>query len=214
MKDSSMEQARSPAWQKALPFLALLPAAIVPNGSLLSLPIVLLTLAFVKPSRRPTLALSDARWMRNVLIGVAGGVVLWFLSDRVWEPLLQQWLGPIKLDSFAAVRGNLVNYLLLLAAGFIFGGGIEEIIFRGFVIGWGSALFGQRSVVPLVALSSIVFGLAHLYQGAAGAMSTGLIGLGFALLYVGTGRKLLAPMLAHMTLDGIGITQLYLGVNG
>lgn len=208
-----MDQARSPWWQKTLPFVALLPTAVITNGSLISLAAVLLTLAFVKPARRPTLALSDARWLRHVVIGVAGGLALWFLSDRLWEPLLQQWFGPIKLDSFAAVRGNLMNYLLLLAAGFVFGGVIEEIVFRGFVIGWGSALFGPRSVVPLVLLSSIVFGSAHLYQGASGAISTGLIGLGFALLYVGTGRKLLAPMLAHMTLDAIGITQIYLGMH-
>ncbi len=68
-------------------------------------------------------------------------------------------------------------------------------------------------MIPLVVLSSAVFGAAHLYQGLSGAISTGLIGLGFALLYVGTGRKLLAPALAHMTLDAIGITQIYLGIN-
>jgi membrane protease YdiL (CAAX protease family) len=58
-----------------------------------------------------------------------------------------------------------------------------------------------------------VFGAAHVYQGLSGAISTGLIGLGFALLYVGTGKRLLAPVLAHMTLDAIGVTQLYLGIN-
>ena len=58
-----------------------------------------------------------------------------------------------------------------------------------------------------------MFGAAHLYQGLSGAISTGLIGLGFALLYVGTGKKLLAPVLAHMVVDAIGVTQLYLGIN-
>ena len=203
-----------PAWHKALPLLVLLPSALVTNGSLASLAIVLLTLAFVKASREPTLALLGGRWMRNAAIGVLGGLLLWFLSDQLWEPLLKQWVGPIKLDSLGNVRGNLVNYLVLLAIGFIYGGIVEEILFRGFVIGWGSRLFGARSVIPLVALSSIVFGAAHLYQGLSGAISTGLIGLGFALLYVGSGKELLAPALAHMTLDAIGITQLYLGING
>jgi membrane protease YdiL (CAAX protease family) len=208
-----MDQAEAPLWQKLLPLLALLPAAVIPNGSLLSLLIVVLTLVFVKPSRGPTLVFAAGPWIRNAMIGVGGGLALWFLSDQVWEPLLQHWLGPIKLESFASIRGNLRNFLLLLTAGFIFGGVIEEIVFRGFVIGWGSRLFGQRSVVPLILLSSVVFGSAHLYQGASGAISTGLIGLGFALLYVGTGKRLLAPMLAHMTLDAIGISQIYLGIN-
>ena len=208
-----MTQAETPLWQKLLPFLALLPCAVVPNGSLISLLIVVVTLVVVKASRRPTLAFADRAWLRNAAIGVVGGLLLWFLSDQVWEPLLKQWVGPIKLDDLGNIRGNLANYLVLLAAGFIYGGAIEEGIFRGFVIGWGSALFGRRSALPLVLLSSAVFGSAHLYQGLSGAISTGLIGLGFALLYVGTGKRLLAPMLAHMVLDGIGITQLYLGIN-
>ena len=91
----------------------------------------------------------------------------------MWEPLLQQWVGPIKLDSFDNVRGNLANYLVLLALGFVYGGVVEEVIYRGFVIGWGSVLFGPRSVIPLVLLSSAVFGAGHLYQGLSGAISTG-----------------------------------------
>ena len=208
-----MEPNTAPLWQKALPFLVLLPSALVTNGSLASLAIVLVTLALVKPSREPTLALLGDRWMRNVAIGILGGLLLWFLSDQVWEPLLKQWVGPIKLDSLSSLRGNLPNYLALMGIAFIYGGIVEEIVFRGFVIGWGSRLLGPRSLAPLVLLSSAVFGSAHLYQGLSGAISTGLIGLGFALLYVGTGRKLLAPALAHMTLDAIGVTQLYLGIN-
>ena len=198
---------------KFLPLLALVPAAAVPNGTLVSLAIVVLTLWLVKDSRRPTLALSDGRWLRAALIGIGAGLALWFLSDQVWEPLLQQWVGPINLESIAGVRGNLPNFLVLLLIGFIFGGVIEEVFFRGFVIGWGSHLFGQRSVVPLLILSSAAFGLGHLYQGVLGAISNGAIGLCLAGLYVASGKRLLAPMLAHMTIDAIGITEIYLGLN-
>ena len=208
-----MEAKAVPMWQKALPFIVLLPSAVVTNGSLASLAIVLLTLALVKSSRGPTLALLGDRWMRNAAIGILGGLVLWFLSDQVWEPMLKLWVGPIKLDSLASVRGNLLNYFALMAVAFVYGGVVEEMVFRGLVIGWGSTLFGPRSVFPLVLLSSVVFGSAHFYQGLSGSISTGLIGLGFALLYVGTGRKLLAPVLAHMVVDAIGVTQLYLGIN-
>lgn len=208
-----MQTNAAPLWRKILPFVVLLPSALVTNGSLASLAIVVLTLALVKPSRGPTLSLLGNRWVRNAAIGILGGLILWFLSDQVWEPMLKQWVGPIKLDSLAGVRGNLLNYLALMAVAFVYGGVVEEMVFRGFVIGWGSTLFGPRSVIPLVLLSSAVFGSAHLYQGLSGAISTGLIGLGFALLYVGTGKKLLAPVLAHMVVDAIGVTQLYLGIN-
>ena len=208
-----MQTNAAPLWHRSLPFVVLLPSALVTNGSLASLAIVVLTLALVKPSRGPTLSFLGNRWVRNAAIGILGGLILWFLSDQVWEPMLKQWVGPIKLDSLAGVRGNLLNYLVLMAIAFVYGGVVEEMVFRGFVIGWGSTLFGPRSVIPLVLLSSAVFGSAHLYQGLSGAISTGLIGLGFALLYVGTGKKLLAPVLAHMVVDAIGVTQLYLGIN-
>src|SRR3954462_8856599 len=112
-----MTQAETPLWQKLLPLVVLLPSAFVPNGSLISLLVVIVTLIAVRTSRTATLAFAGNQWIRNILIGLAGGLALWFLSDRVWEPLLQQWFGPIKLDSVAGVRGNLPNYLMLLGIG-------------------------------------------------------------------------------------------------
>ena len=81
----------------------------------------------------------------------------------------------------------------------------------GFVIGWGTQLFGDKSGLLLAFLSAAAFGAAHLYQGIAGVLSTGLTGLIFGILYLLTGRKLLPVVLAHMTVNFIGITQIYLG---
>jgi membrane protease YdiL (CAAX protease family) len=205
---------QQPLWWRALPFLALLPSAAVQNGSLISLLIVVLTLVFVKASRKPTLALTDANVVRNVLIGIVAGAVVWFLSDWIWDPLLQRWLGRIDVDNLAGVRGHPINLAILIALAIIYGGVIEEVIFRGFVIGWGSKLLGQRWLIPLILLSSIVFGSAHRYQGPAGAVSAGLSGLAFAILYVASGRRLLVPMLAHSVADIIGILEIYYGFNG
>ena len=108
-------------------------------------------------------------------------------------------------------QDNFANYLVLLAIGLVFGGVVEEIVFRGLVIGWEAISFGERAAVPLLLLSSVVFGLGHLYQGWSGVISTGLTGLAFGAIYLAAGRKLLPAMLAHMTLDAIGITMLYLG---
>ena len=94
-----MTQAETPQWQKSLPFLVLASVAAIANGSLISLLIVAVTLIAVKASRRPTLAFAGDTWLRNAMIGVLAGLFLWFLSDQMWDPLLQQWVGPIKLDS-------------------------------------------------------------------------------------------------------------------
>jgi membrane protease YdiL (CAAX protease family) len=51
-----------------------------------------------------------------------------------------------------------------------------------------------------VIVSSIFFGLGHSYQGVNGAVRTGLIGLAFAILYVGTG-SIWIPIVVHALLD-------------
>jgi membrane protease YdiL (CAAX protease family) len=127
------------------------------------------------------------------------------------DPGLGRLFKPIDVGSYTKVKGNFPIYLALLMLGLVFGGAIEELLFRGFVIGWGAVLFGERATIPLFLLSSAVFGLGHLYQGWSGVISTGASGLLFGALYLASGRKLLPAMLAHMTLDAIGITALYLG---
>ena len=75
----------------------------------------------------------------------------------------------------------------------------EEVVFRGFLTAylmswlgvpfWGAAL-----------LSSLGFGLAHMYQGPLGILKTGFVGYALALLYGLTG-SLWAPILAHALMD-------------
>ena len=75
----------------------------------------------------------------------------------------------------------------------------EEVVFRGFLIAYFAALFG----VPLwgaALISSIAFGMAHMYQGPVGMLRTGAVGLVFAVLYLMTG-SLWAPILAHAVMD-------------
>ena len=209
---------RQPPWERVLPFLALAPAAaalfIGNAGSLTSLAIVLVTLTLVRNARKPTFALVNHSWWRDILVGLAAGALLAVAFDHAVDPLIKELIGPIKLEDFSQVRGNLPNFLVLLVLGLVYGGIAEESVFRGFVVGWGSTLFGSKAAWPLAILSSIVFGLAHAYQGTGGMVSTGLAGLAFAAIYVVNGRRLLTPMLVHMTFDSIGIVQLYLGLSG
>lgn len=209
---------RQPPWQRVLPFLAVAPAAAAPwignAGSLLALAIVLVTLMLVRNARKPTLALVHHSWWRDILVGIAAGAFLTVAFDHAVDPLIKELIGPIKLEDFSNVRGNLPNFLILLVLGLAYGGIVEETVFRGFVVGWGSTLFGSKAAWPLAILSSIVFGVAHAYQGIGGMVSTGLAGFAFAAIYVVNGRRLLTPMLVHMTLDSIGIVELYLGLGG
>lgn len=78
----------------------------------------------------------------------------------------------------------------------------EETIFRGYLIRRFGAITGSR--VAAVLLSSVIFSLGHGYEGAAGVVTVGCMGLVFAVLYLWRG-SLVAPMVLHFLQDAVGI---------
>ena len=76
----------------------------------------------------------------------------------------------------------------------------EELLYRGFLLWF---LTPTAGLAGAVAISSAIFGLGHAYQGWRGALTTGLVGLVFALLYVASG-SLWWLMLAHAMVDIYG----------
>ncbi len=81
------------------------------------------------------------------------------------------------------------------------GAGIsEELVFRGFLLYYFSAYLPHLNTLERAVLASLVFGLAHIYQGWRGTIGTGLLGLVFAGLYLATG-SLLLPMVIHAAVD-------------
>jgi membrane protease YdiL (CAAX protease family) len=190
----------------------LLCLAIAGIGALFALAVVIVALVARREARAGALPL----WWRGALgslaLGVGVGVAIYAAMGAFIQAALELVFGgEPDLSVWDAVRGNLSAYLQMMALGLIFGGIAEELIFRGFVIGWGARMFGAAWALPLAALSAAVFGLSHLYQGWAGAASTGLIGLMIGVLYVACGRKLAPAILAHMTVNAFGITELYVG---
>lgn len=182
-------------------------------GLITSAGIVLCHVIFDRDSRSATFS---ARWRGvtpSILLGATFGTAISVGMFLIVDPWLAGFTGQtVDLSSFAAVEGNLSAYLQLLLIGLIVGGIFEEVVFRGYLIGWGSKALAPIPAVLLAALSASVFGLAHAYQGPTGMISTGIIGFCFGLLYIAVGRKLLVPVAAHMTVNIIGITALYLGI--
>jgi membrane protease YdiL (CAAX protease family) len=89
---------------------------------------------------------------------------------------------------------------VLFAALSISAGICEEIICRGFFIGYfQSEPWGWLLAIALLA-SSALFGIAHAGQGWKGMIGTGLGGLLFGVIYIGTG-SLLIPMIVHACVD-------------
>ena len=73
----------------------------------------------------------------------------------------------------------------------------EELLFRGFLI-WYINEFSSTLIA--IILSSILFGIAHSYQGWKGVIQSGLTGLVLAVIYVLTG-SLWIPIALHIVGD-------------
>jgi len=95
---------------------------------------------------------------------------------------------------FPRSASELVFYVVLaLTAGLC-----EEFIFRGFLL---AALFrAGLSTMPVVLLSSLMFGAAHLYQGTGGSVGTGILGALFATVRIAY-HSLLPVVAWHAALD-------------
>ena len=73
----------------------------------------------------------------------------------------------------------------------------EEILYRGLLLATLVSLVGTW---PAVAISSLIFGLGHAYQGFSGIAKTGLVGLVLALLTVFSGSLFIA-IVFHAVID-------------
>jgi membrane protease YdiL (CAAX protease family) len=76
----------------------------------------------------------------------------------------------------------------------------EEILFRGFLLHYLHTSPWALSLTSALLLSPVIFGLQHLYQKAAGAVTSAVAGAIFGLLFLLTGN-LLFPIAFHAALD-------------
>ncbi|WP_404430792.1 CPBP family intramembrane glutamic endopeptidase [Sutcliffiella horikoshii] len=77
----------------------------------------------------------------------------------------------------------------------------EEIIYRGFLLFALSFLFPDLSIWLVILLASILFGLAHTYQGfVTGVVRTTIFGIVFSILYIGLG-SILPLIVLHFLID-------------
>jgi len=122
------------------------------------------------------------------------------------------------LSRYDALAGNLraaitMALLLPLTASIP-----EEIIYRGFLIGRLTDLFGNSAggVVLSVLVQALLFGAVHFMWGAGGMIVTLIMGIVWGTAYLLCGRNLWALILAHSTGHILGVIQLYLGapING
>ena len=138
------------------------------------------------------------------------GVAIELIAETVLNPLIEN-ITESKIDLSAVDLSSVTSYLIWIVIGFVLGGLLEEILFRGFLITRISKMIKDNQISDIIALliSSSVFGLCHLYQGWSGVISTGIIGLIFGIIFLAFKKNLWYSILTHGFVNLTGLTILY-----
>jgi len=146
------------------------------------------------------LGLGSQNWFGIVAVGVFGAILIgglqWLNLGRIGK---MEGEAPELLRKLAnrLLPVNFLEYLPYAALA-VTAGVCEEFVYRGFAI-----VAFSRAGLPLwlvVITSSILFGLAHAYQGRGGIVSTGIFGVLLAVSRLWFG-SLLPVMMWHAGLD-------------
>jgi CAAX protease family protein len=153
-------------------------------------------------------------WGPMLAAGVLAGIGIELLELFVTQPLLVRIIGKMPdLTPFLALRGNAKLLLLGLLFSWTLAAFGEETVYRGYLMNRVAGL-GNNSrtawIVSLVLVSAL-FGFSHFGQGVTGQIENGIDGLLLGLLYLGCGRNLWVPIIAHGITDTVDITLLFMG---
>lgn len=153
-----------------------------------------------------------ASWTKLLGTTLLYGLVIQVVFMTILEPGLSRATGqPVDVSAFDGVRGDFVNFMLLMGIGWVVGGGLEELTFRGFIVGRVRWLLGSGAVANWFAVfvAAVAFGVAHLYQGLTGVIATGMVGFLLGAVYVRHGFNLWYCMFTHGFVNTVGITAIY-----
>ena len=166
-------------------------------------------------SKTPFLLSLPANWKKFAAIGVAAGIAMWLLEFFVTMPLLYRVLGYLPdLTYFNDLVGSIELLLIYLALNWVLAAFGEEMMWRGYALPRAAQFCGSgtRAWVLALIVVNVAFGLAHLYQGPSGVIQATIGGVLLGILYLATGRNLVAPIIAHGISNSIDFTVMYAGL--
>lgn len=155
-----------------------------------------------------------ASWGQTVALALVLGIALQLLSITIVEPLTERLTGvPHDHSVMAGVRGNWRAFALWMLVVWLLVAPLEEAVFRGFLMTEIARVLGTTpwAAAVNVALASVVFGLAHGYQGRSGVWSTGAVGALLGWIFVASDYNLWLAILVHGFVDTIGIALIAVG---
>jgi len=151
---------------------------------------------------------------RQFGFGVLFGVLIFAFDAFIFSPGIKGLLPKTSAQGVDMSRlftnTGLLPFWILVA---LFKGGFSEELWRIFVLTRFERWLGKPGLILALAASSVVFGFGHYYQGLSGLISTAVIGLLFALVYLRR-RRALEAIFAHATFNLINIVLGYAMYSG
>lgn len=153
------------------------------------------------------------RWAIVPLQVVA--ILVAFIAAQTLAPLLVSSFISMPepdLSRYDSIAGNLPAAIAMVLILPLSASIPEEIIYRGFLMGRLSEIFGRNTqgAVMTILVQALVFGAIHFQWGIGGMIVTVIMGLVWGTAYLLCGRNLWIVILAHSAGHILLVTQLYL----
>lgn len=155
-----------------------------------------------------------AAWTTTIFAAAAAGLLITGLTIGLLEPIVEHLTrSEHDWSLLARVRESWPALLQILLAVWLLVAPLEEVLFRGFLMTELRAVLGSSflGLTFNLLLSSVVFSLAHSYQGRSGVWSTGIVGLILGGLFVLADFNLWLPLLCHGFIDTFSLLLMRLG---
>ena len=153
-------------------------------------------------------------WLLTLALGVIGGAAIEAIELYVSQPFLVNVMHEQPdLSDFNDLHGNLTLTLIYIGLAWTLAAIGEEVAYRGYLQNRIADLFAPLRGAAWIGLvlMSVAFGFAHGHQGPTGVIDEGFMGLLLGLMYLGAGRNIIIPIVAHGVQDTIDVLLLYSG---
>jgi len=143
------------------------------------------------------------------------GILVAFIAVQSLAPMLVSLFISMPepdLSRYDSISGNLGAAIAMVLVLPLTASIPEEIIYRGFLIGRLSDIFGRTlgGAATTVLVQAIVFGAVHFQWGVGGMIVTAMMGIVWGSAYLLCGRNLWIVILAHSAGHILLVIQLYL----
>ena len=151
-------------------------------------------------------------WWRVLLFALLSAVVICVVVNFLVGPFVERFAGkPPSNSRFESIHGSVLALMGWLFVAWTLAAFGEEMVFRGYLMNRISDLAGNSRAgwISALLVSSLIFGVAHKYQGLAGAIGTTEIGLLLGGMYLVNKRNLWMNIVCHGFIDSISLIWTY-----